>query len=69
MAAVGSSSGRTPVLVRGLVWVDPNTYQIVRMRTDMLKPDLRDGVLQQTTEIWLSEVRFADSPQPFWLPR
>lgn len=59
----------TPVLLQGLVWIDPNTYQIVRMRTDLLEPDSRDGVMRQTTEIWLSEVHFDGTPQAFWLPR
>jgi hypothetical protein len=59
----------TPVLLQGLVWIDPVTYQIVRMRTDLLEPDTRNGVARQTTESWLSEVRFDGVPQAFWLPR
>ena len=59
----------TPVLLQGLVWIDPDSYQILRMRTDLLEPDQKDGVARQTTEIWLGEVRFDGTPQPFWLPR
>jgi hypothetical protein len=59
----------TPVLLRGLVWIDPVTYQIVRMRTDLLEPDMRNGVARQTTESWFSEVRFDRVHQAFWLPR
>jgi hypothetical protein len=69
MAAIGTSSGPRPVLVQGLAWIDPNTYEVVRMLTDLLEPDLRDGVLKQTTETWFSDVHFADNPQPFLLPR
>ncbi len=59
----------TPVLLQGLVWIDPATYQIVRMRTDLLEPDNRNFVTRRTTESWFSEVRFDGVPQAFWLPR
>jgi hypothetical protein len=69
LAAIGSSRGIIYVLLQGLIWLDPLTYQIVRMRTDLLEPDLPDGVTVQTTDIRLSDVHFADSPQVLWLPR
>ncbi len=59
----------TPVLLQGLVWIDPATNQIVRMRSDLLEPDMRNGVSRQTTESWFKEVRFDGVPQAFWLPR
>jgi VWFA-related protein len=61
----------TPALImyQGLVWVDPETYQIVRMRTDLLAPRNDIGLSSQTSEIWFSEVRFKSIPQTFWLPR
>ena len=59
----------TPVLLQGIVWIDPATYQIVRMRTDLLRPDYLNQVTRQTTEIWLTEVHFTGAPQSFWLPR
>jgi hypothetical protein len=57
------------IMYQGLAWIDPGTHQILRMRTDLLAP--RDDVLlaRQTTEIWYQEVRFADVPQVFRLPR
>jgi len=64
-----SGTQPTPVLVQGLVWIDPITYQIVQMRTDLLEPDIRNGVARQTTESWFSEVRFDGVSQAFWLPR
>jgi arsenate reductase-like glutaredoxin family protein len=68
LAAIDGAKGTTPVLVQGLIWVDPRTYEIVRMRTDLLEPDLSDGVMSQTTDIRLAEVRFADSSQVYCLP-
>lgn len=66
----------TPVMVspallmyQGLVWVDPGTYQIVRMRTDLLAPRGDVGLGRATQEIWYSEVRFASVAEPFWLPQ
>ena len=59
----------TPVLLQGLVWIDQDSYQILRMRTDLLEPDYHNGVTSQTTEVWLSEVHFDGIQQVFWLPR
>ena len=59
----------TKMLYQGMAWIDPKSYQIVRMRTDLLapRPDVR--LYQQTTEIWFSEVHFGATPQAFWVPR
>ena len=57
------------ILVQGVVWVDSSTYQIVRLRTDLLKPADKVRLERQTTEITYGEVRFKDSPNPYWLPR
>lgn len=68
LAAIGSNN-LTPVLLQGLVWVDPQTYQIVRLRTDLLEPPSRYGVTRQTTEVRFSEVHLQGIPEVFWLPR
>ncbi len=59
----------TLTLYQGLAWVDPATFQIIRMRTDLLAP--RPDVLlnRQTTQVWFSEVQFSSTPRTFWLPR
>ena len=59
----------TPVLLQGLVWIDPDSYQILRIRTDLLEPDYRNGVTSETTEVWLNDVHFDGIQQAFWLPR
>jgi hypothetical protein len=58
-----------PLLFQGVVWVHPENYQIVRMRTDLLAPRSDIGLARQTSEIWFSEVHFASITDPFWLPR
>jgi tetratricopeptide (TPR) repeat protein len=59
----------TIVLIQGLVWVDASTYQIRRMRTDLLKPlpDIR--LERQTTDISFNEVTFTGTKSEIWLPR
>ncbi len=56
-------------MYRGLAWIDPQSHQIVRMRTDLLAPRMDVLLARQTTEIWFHEVRFSTNPQVFWLPR
>jgi Flp pilus assembly protein TadD len=59
----------TVVLVQGLAWVDASTYQIWRMRTDLLKPLADIHLERQTTDIGFKEVTFTGMKSEFWLPR
>jgi hypothetical protein len=54
--------------LQGFVWVDPTTYQILRMRTDLLLPLFEAGLTRQTTVIDLANVRFDETGQALWLP-
>ena len=54
---------------QGLAWIDPQTYQILRLRTDLLKPLPEVRLERQTTEIAYSEVRFKGVEGSFWLPK
>lgn len=56
-----------PVAYQGIAWIEPDNFQIVRMRIDLLKP--RREVGTQMTDIRLSEVRLPLVTQPLWLPR
>lgn len=58
-----------PVLLQGLAWIDPSTFQISRMRSDLLKPPPKVRLERQTTEIQFAEVRFKEIPRALWLPR
>jgi VWFA-related protein len=57
------------MLTQGILWVDKNSFQIVRMRSDLLAPndDIQLGRL--TTELTFGEVQLQDVPDPLWLPR
>ena len=55
--------------LQGVVWMDPSTYQILRMRVGLLAPRPDLGLDQETTDIELGRVRFKELPQGLWLPR
>jgi hypothetical protein len=60
--------GTVVVLVQGIAWVDRSTFQILRMRTDLLAPRADIGLEQQTTQLRLDEVQLPGVPQPLWRP-
>lgn len=66
------TTGRVPggedvdMLTQGILWVDKDSFQIIRMRSDLLTPT--DELDQLTTEVTFSEVQLQDVPQPLWLP-
>jgi hypothetical protein len=50
------SNDATPVLLRGIAWINPKSFQITRLRTDLLTPNVQVGLMEQTTDIRYSEV-------------
>lgn len=64
---------RTPnksvdVLVQGIAWIDAESYQIVRMQTDIVFPLGDPDLTRVTTDSTFAEVHFRDDPQGVWLP-
>ncbi len=57
------------LLVQGAAWVDPDSYQILRMRLELLVPRTDVGLDRHTTKIELSEVRLSEANRTLWLPR
>jgi len=57
------------ILYQGIAWIDVPTYQIIRMRTDMLAPRWDVGLRKQTTEVDFGEVRLPEVATPLWLPQ
>ncbi len=57
------------ILVQGVAWIDAATHQIVRMRTDLLKPQSQLRLGRQTTDIEFGPVRFKEIAKEVWLPR
>ena len=56
------------VLTQGILWVDKNSFQIIRMRSDLLAPNNEIRLDQLTTEVAFGEVQLQDVPNPLWLP-
>ena len=63
--AEGKSS---PMLVQGVAWIDPESFQILRLYTDLLKPPPETHLTKQTTEIRYAEVGFKEVASSLWLP-
>jgi len=53
---------------QGLAWIDSESYQIIRLTTDLLRPLPLVRLEKITTEIDFSEVQFKQPAQKFWLP-
>jgi len=60
---------KTTVFVQGVAWIDPASFQILRLRTDIQRPEIDIGVGSETTEIQYSEVTFQQGGKTLWLPR
>jgi hypothetical protein len=54
--------------LHGVVWVDPVSFQIVRMRTDLLPGMDTADLRYATTQITLEEIRFPNTERSLWLP-
>jgi hypothetical protein len=61
-----NQSVRVPL--QGIVWINPDTYQIVRIKTILATATNRSFKATQETDIQYGEIRFASAPQSYWLP-
>jgi hypothetical protein len=57
-----------PILVQGLVWIDPTSYQFLHLRTDLLPAQGDLNLKEATTEFQFAEIRFPESPLVLRLP-
>jgi hypothetical protein len=57
------------VFLQGIAWIDPATFAIRRLRTDLLLPPGHVSNLQESTQILYSEVGFQNGGLKLWLPR
>ncbi len=60
---------RMMTFTQGLAWIDPESYEIVRLRTDLLVPLPEVKLERQTTEIAFGEVQFKTIGKGFLLPQ
>jgi tetratricopeptide (TPR) repeat protein len=59
----------TSTFTQGLAWVDCETFEILRLRTDLLAPVPQILLQRETTNIDFAEIRFKGIPEPLWLPQ
>jgi hypothetical protein len=57
------------VFVQGVAWIDPASFRILRLRTDLEQPEPHVGLRSETTEVEYSEVTFKEGGKTLWLPR
>ena len=57
------------LLYQGFVWVDPHSYQIVRLWESLLAPRTDVFLASANSDVRFSEVRFQSVTAAFWLPR
>jgi tetratricopeptide (TPR) repeat protein len=60
---------RALILVQGIAWIEASNGQILRMRTELLKPVAKVRLTRQTTQIEYGPVRFKQVSKQSWLPR
>ncbi len=65
----GTGGTEADMLTQGILWVDKDSFQIIRMRSDLLAPNNEIRLDQLTTEVAFAEVQLQDVPNPLWLPR
>ena len=56
------------LLVQGIAWIDANSFQIVRLRTDLLAPRQEIHLNSVTTTVTFGEVHIPDVATSLWLP-
>jgi VWFA-related protein len=57
------------LLVQGFVWIDPDSYQILRMRTSLLQTEITVQLKETITDIRYGKAEFDNSERNLWLPR
>jgi len=58
-----------PVSLEGRAWIDPGSFQVVRLETELEKPIPQIQLTKEHMAIDYAPVRFAQSGQEIWLPQ
>jgi tetratricopeptide (TPR) repeat protein len=67
MSFVSLEGASVPVFEQGVAWIDKNSFQIIRIRTDLLA-SVPLSLDRQTTEVKFTEAHLRDLASPLWLP-
>jgi len=57
------------ILVQGVAWIDQQSFQILELMTDLLKPRDDFGLTRDSTQIQFAPVRFTQDTAELWLPK
>jgi VWFA-related protein len=65
----GTGGADVDLLTQGILWLDKGSFQIIRMRTDLLAPNKEIRLDRLTTGVKFQEVLLQDVSNPLWLPK
>jgi hypothetical protein len=57
------------VYLEGRAWIDPNTYEVIRLESELAKPVIPIELTKERLTISYAPVKFASAGQELWLPR
>jgi len=57
------------VFVQGVAWIDPVSFNVIRLRIDIIQPESNVGLQKETTEVVYSQVSLGRGSKTLWLPR
>jgi hypothetical protein len=66
---IGAEAPSHPVALKGRVWIAADTYQIVRLESDMVAPIPDIRLVAEHTEIEYGPVQFQGGKVNMWLPQ
>ncbi len=64
----GTGGNDVDLLTQGILWIDKNSFQILRMRSDLLAPNKELRLDQATTDVKFGPVQLQNTPTALWLP-
>jgi VWFA-related protein len=64
----GTGVHEVDMLTQGILWVDKDNFQILRMRSDLIAPNEEIRLDQLTADVTFGQVQLQDVPKPLWLP-
>ena len=64
----GTGGNDVDLLTQGILWIDKDNFQILRMRSDLLAPNKELRLEQATTDVKFGPVQLQNTPTPLWLP-
>jgi hypothetical protein len=64
----GTGGKDVTLRTQGILWIDKNGFQILRLRSDLLTPNAELRLRRVTTDTSFAQVQIPNAPDPVWLP-